>query len=240
MKQIKPTKEFYALFDFMHEYFNRELFGNALKSVMITVTRKNSMGYYSPERWIKETKISSDEIAINPTYFNQFPLIEILQTMVHEMCHQWQHHHGKPSVNYHNKEFANKMTSIGLMPSDTGKEGGAKTGPTMADYPIESGLFVKAANKFTKEDKFKLLWFDRISSITNNTERNDLYNDLNLAPELLQISNNSTTVAVPSKPKPSKSKEKYTCPACNINIWGKEDLNIICGDCGNNFEMIIK
>jgi len=238
MKQIKPTKEFYALFDFMHEYFNRELFGNALKSVMITVTRKNSMGYYSPERWIKETKISSDEIAINPTYFNQFPLIEILQTMVHEMCHQWQQHYGKPSVNYHNKEFANKMTSIGLMPSDTGKEGGAKTGPTMADYPIESGLFIKAANKFTKEDKFKLLWFDRISSITNNTERNDLYNDLNLAPELLQISNNSTAAAI--KPKPSKSKEKYICPACNINIWGKEDLNIICGDCGNNFEMIIK
>lgn len=231
----KPTKEFYDLFDFMHGFFNRILFDKKLKPVMIVITRKKSFGHYSPERWINEKKIRSDEIAINPAYFNQFPLIEILQTMVHEMCHQWQQHYGSPSINYHNKEFANKMISIGLMPSKTGMVGGAITGPTMADYPIKGGYFVKAANEFVKSAKFNKLWFDRLNTAAGSVV-GELYNDLNLAAELLHVFNSEAIAAVPSTARPTKSKEKYTCNTCNLNVWGKLGMNIICGDCGNNFE----
>ena len=41
---------------------------------------------------------------------------ELMQTFAHEMCHQWQFHFGNPSRRaYHNKEFAEKMKSIGLL-----------------------------------------------------------------------------------------------------------------------------
>lgn len=50
------------------------------------------------------------------------------------MTHLWQYHFGKPGRRgYHNKEWANKMESIGLMPSSTGQPGGDKTGDKMAE-----------------------------------------------------------------------------------------------------------
>ena len=40
---------------------------------------------------------------------------DILGTLVHEMCHQWQHELGNPSRSgYHNKEWGNKMKEVGL------------------------------------------------------------------------------------------------------------------------------
>ncbi|MBM5564638.1 SprT-like domain-containing protein, partial [Klebsiella quasipneumoniae] len=81
---------------------------------------------------------TTDEIAMNPAYFAVCPPEEIMQTLVHEMAHLWQHHFGKPGRRgYHNKEWAERMEEIGLMPSSTGKPGGAKTGDKMADYIIE-------------------------------------------------------------------------------------------------------
>ena len=31
--------------------------------------------------------------------------------------------------------------------------------------------------------------------------------------------------------KQDKSKVKHTCPDCGLNVWGKEGLNVVCGDC---------
>ncbi len=51
----------------------------------------------------------TDEIAMNPSYFGVVPLLEILQTLVHEMAHAWQFHFGEPGRRgYHNKEWADK------------------------------------------------------------------------------------------------------------------------------------
>jgi len=59
--------------------------------------------------------------------------METLQSLVHEMVHQAQAEfpdiYGRPSPrSYHNKWFAKTMISVGLMPSATGKSGGAQTG----------------------------------------------------------------------------------------------------------------
>lgn len=29
----------------------------------------------------------------------------------------------------------------------------------------------------------------------------------------------------------SRSKVKYTCPACHLNVWGKPGLLLLCGNC---------
>nr|WP_025465377.1 SprT-like domain-containing protein [Acinetobacter baumannii] len=94
------------------------------------------------------------------------PLLEVLQTLVHEMVHAWQFHFGKPGRRgYHNKEWADKMEAIGLMPSSTGKPGGARTGEKMADYAIPGGLFMQATDKLLTQD-FKISWLDRFPPMT--------------------------------------------------------------------------
>ena len=132
----------YAGFQDAYNHFNRALFGGELPQCLITLQRKgkNNHGYFSPLRFRsrKTTDVYTDEIALNPDMFSQVDDREIMQTLTHEMVHLWQHHFGKSSRGgYHNKEWAQKMEDIGLMPSSTGKPGGRKTGET--DAGLSSG-----------------------------------------------------------------------------------------------------
>jgi predicted SprT family Zn-dependent metalloprotease len=221
-----PTKEFYELFQFIYDYMNERLFKNELPKCMIVITRKNqTFGYFSPESWINEKKVKSDEIAINPTLFKKFPLLEILQTVAHEMCHLWQYHFGSPSRRtYHNKEWAEKMIQIGLMPSDTGKEGGKMVGQKMGDYPIKGGLFSDLAEEILEKEYFSKLWYDRSSYVTavSSDENGNEEESENEEGE---------------EEEKKKTRYKYSC-SCGINVWGKKDLKIICGSCGMDFEMV--
>src|SRR3546814_15117619 len=87
-----------------------------LPRCLITMQReKRTYGYFSRRRFVHTVdQRSTDEIAINPSYFAVVPLIEILQTIVHEMVHAWQAHFGKQSrPGYHNQEWAAKMEESG-------------------------------------------------------------------------------------------------------------------------------
>ncbi len=55
-------------------------------------------------------------------------LPDTLSTLVHEMCHVWQHHTPakKCRGGYHDRVWGAKMEEIGLMPSNTGLPGGKK------------------------------------------------------------------------------------------------------------------
>ena len=119
----RPTPATYHQLQTAYDWFNENLFEQALPDCLITLQRKSrAMGYYSPQRWTNAHGEKTDEIALNPAYFANHSLKELLQTLVHEMCHQWQQHFGKPSRNgYHNRQWADKMESVGLMPSSTGE-----------------------------------------------------------------------------------------------------------------------
>lgn len=241
MKQV-PTLEFYNLFQFIYDYLNEHLFKNELPNCMIVITRKtDTFGYYSEKRWINKENHMTDELAINPMFFNQYPLIEMLQTMGHEMCHLWQHHFGKPSRrSYHNKEWGRKMQSIGLMPSNTGKPGGHTTGQQMMDYPIPEGVFIKACAEMIKNPAFETLWYDRTSNFK-------ILNTIFDTPEEKPTSDQEildflyTTFLIDSPiitASSDRSKNKYQCPGCKANVWGKRNLNIVCGDCDLDFAPI--
>lgn len=204
-----PTDETYTAFQRAYEFFNRELYNGELPDCLITLQRrKRSCGYFSPQKFRHiHQGIVTDEIAMNPAFFMEHGEIEILQTLVHEMAHLWQAHFGKPSRGgYHNKEWAAKMESLGLMPSDTGEEGGKKTGQSMSDYPIQGGDFLAACGKLLATG-FHIPWGDVPDEKT----------------EASQGGNGSNRL-------------KYTCPGCGSNIWGKPKLNVVCGDCMQHFE----
>jgi hypothetical protein len=157
-----PTSEFYGVLQEAYNIFNQKLFDGELPNCMITVQRKKSTyGYFSPERWVDDDGEKTHEIALNPAFFAGSSFIEVFQTLVHEMCHLWQHEYGNPSRGgYHNKEWAQKMEDIGLIPSNTGKEGGKKTGQKMADYPEHGGDFEKVCVELSKSGLF-VKWVDR-------------------------------------------------------------------------------
>ncbi len=66
----------------------------------------------------------------------------VISTLVHEMVHLWQQEFGTPSRSgYHNREWAEAMEAVGLMPSDTGLPGGKRTGQRVTHYVVPGGRF---------------------------------------------------------------------------------------------------
>ncbi len=73
------------------------------------------------------------------------------------MVHLWQFHFRKPGRRgYHNREWADKMLEVGLVPSDTGLPGARVTGDRMSHYVMESGPFDPVFHSLSLS-----LWFDR-------------------------------------------------------------------------------
>ncbi len=250
---IKPTYEFYSQLQQAYDWFNKTLFENALPSCLITVQReKNMLGFFSPLRWSNEGEKNVHEIALNPAYFANSKIVEVFQTLVHEQCHLWQHEFGRPSRSgYHNREWADKMESIGLMPSSTGRPGGDKTGQRMSDYLIETGQFKQACIELI-ESGHQFRWADRRiprSDILNLSQ----HSVIPLSPEqdgstLLQplIPSPESLLSLPmatliphfehhAEQQKAKSKTKYSCPICDINVWGKPNLHIRCEACSELF-----
>ena len=205
---IKPTKETYERLQQAHEHFNKALFGGTLRNALITFQRrKGSFGYFAGARFQNDAGQQADEIALNPMHFASRSQRDILGTLVHEMAHQWQRHWGQPGRGrYHNKEWAEKMKSIGLQPSDTGVEGGKETGETLGHYIISGGPFDVAAARLLGKG-FALTWKD--------------------AP---QLSDQATgeSAAEPATPKSGK-RVRYCCPDCDLKAWAKHDVRLLCG-----------
>lgn len=229
IRKVDPTTQAYAELQAAFVHYNDALFDGKLPFCLITMQReKRTYGYFSAGRFLhRQDKSRTDEIAMNPSYFGVVPLLEILQTLVHEMAHSWQHHFGDPGRrSYHNKEWGAKMEAIGLMPSSTGKPGGAKTGEKMADYPIAGGRFMLATDALLTTD-FKISWVDRFTPHTGIAA-------LLVGPEGGQDDESEDgELASLLSPMPAGSRsnrEKYRCPTCNAQAWGKPGLSLLCGE----------
>jgi predicted SprT family Zn-dependent metalloprotease/ribosomal protein S27E len=238
-----PTQQLYGALQTAYDHFNKTLFDSSLPPVLFTTQRqKNVMGYFSLNRWVDNGGTRCSEIAINPAYVGRSALLELLQTIVHEMAHCWQFEHGKPSRRaYHNKEWAVKMEDIGLMPSTTGRPGGNKTGQKMSDYPIAHGAFIRECETLVKLG-FGLPWVDRFSLVSadggDSSLSSEIMESLDLNEELAEqlTANLDTLMGNESsfddvEPVINKPKTSYSCPDCNLKMWGKPGLSVSCNDC---------
>jgi predicted SprT family Zn-dependent metalloprotease len=151
-----PTGDQFGAYGQVFDYFNRILFDGHLPRIILNFSRRaKSMGFFAAERW-RQGAEHTHEISLNPDVLDR-PLLESMQTLVHEMVHLWQHEFGRPSRRgYHNSEWAGQMEVIGLMPSTTGKPGGGRTGQKMSDYVIEGGPFDNAFRAMPPE--YQLPW----------------------------------------------------------------------------------
>lgn len=130
----------------MHAHFNKTLFTGELPAdVIVTITRERRVrGVFRAIAWTDATT-RLPEIALAPAAFAGRTRALIASTFVHEQTHLWQWCFGKPGLRgYHNKEWADRMTALGLEPSSTGEPGGERTGRAVSHYVIEGGPFTDA------------------------------------------------------------------------------------------------
>lgn len=258
MSNVKPTEEAYAELQHAYDFYNRGLFESRLPSCLITFQRqKRTFGYYSKDRFGTRDGRKTDEIAMNPEYFAVVPMVEVLQTLVHEMAHLWQQHFGKPSrACYHNVQWADKMEEVGLMPSHNGLPGGKRVGQSMGDYVIGGGRFDQETRRLLASG-FAISWLDRFPAMpparlvpsppliegcqqspdrtTSDTigEDDDTGDDDDsiIAAAWRPPAASNPDLVENQKMGNRSNRSKYTCPGCALNVWGKPGLRVICGEC---------
>jgi predicted SprT family Zn-dependent metalloprotease len=160
---MKPTIQQAQAFQGLWEYFNRELFGEELSGeVLLNFSRKGKvLGFFAPDRWEgRDGQGSIHEISLNPDYLKR-DFKAVMGTLVHEMCHQWQHENGTAArKGFHNKEWGRKMKDVGLFPSSTGQEGGKETGDKVSHYVVEGGKFEEKYGVMREELKLPFIAVD--------------------------------------------------------------------------------
>ncbi len=205
LQKDKPTLQQFHAYQAAYDYFNESLFCGTLRPCLLNFRgrSKRNLGLFFPSRWSRSDGTATHEIALNPDVLKR-ALVETMSTLVHEMCHQWQEDFGEPPKgNYHNRQWSQKMESIGLAPSNTGEPGGKKTGRQMTHYVMRDGAFDRAWRAMPKS--VLLPWLS------------------GEAPK---------TAPAPSK---NKNKVNYVCK-CGNRVWGKSELLIQCGICGEQYE----
>ena len=153
-----PTDQ-HAQFQAAFAFFNERLFDGRLPAAMITMQRrKNAHGFHRQDSFAAKSDAATiDEIALNPDSLSRNDRA-ILSTLVHEMVHLEQRAFGKPGRGaYHNRQWAEWMERIGLIPSSTGMPGGKKTGQKVSHYIVDGGCFDAACAELTSGG-FALRW----------------------------------------------------------------------------------
>ncbi len=250
MARLNPTTQTYNQLTRAYDFMNTALFEKKLPDCLITLQREyGAYGYYYPARFALDTdlKISTDESALNPQYFREEGRKdrEVISTLVHEMAHLWQHHFGKPGrARYHNKEWSEKMKTIGLHPSNIGEPGGAEVGDQMSHYIVTGGSFAKAYEKL-KKSGFALEWMEYPAHIIKLVQSGALaadkvddfiadgedYDSLDMALVAKALNLNEGEKPAKKAKKPDTSKVKQTCPICDLNAWAKKGAELVCGEC---------
>jgi hypothetical protein len=206
-----PTNQEYTAYDEAYDYFNRHLFAGQLPACLITLQRsRHAYGYFSPKRFISRNhgQNRTDEIALNPDTFAECSDKDILSTLVHEACHLWQAHFGKPGRRgYHNRQWAHKMIGLGLRPVSLDQPG-KMTGQAVTHDIIPGGPFDVAAEHLLATG-FQLTW-------------------QSIAP---QLSGSLFLLGENGAARHDTSKRKYKCSTCGLNVWAKPKVSLVCGQC---------
>lgn len=92
-----------------HARYNAERFGGALKRVAVRVSRRMRarLGHYAPAQHGRPA-----EIAISRRHLRRHGFADALETLLHEMVHQWQDEQGHPLG--HDRRFREKARAVGI------------------------------------------------------------------------------------------------------------------------------
>ena len=236
-----PTLALYTTLQAAFDHFNERLFADRLPHCLLTLRSASRVyGYHHAGRFISPDGKVIDELGMQPGFFTLQPIEAVMSTLVHEMVHHWQNHAGTPSPsNPHNREWADKMVSLGLQPSNTGLPGGKKTGRSMSDYILPEGAFLPACRDLLAQG-FALPWLDRhapakpeaLVAHQRALETAGVTVEMSAAP---MVSLPTEVAGKPSvwmpPPKKPPTRFRFNCPSCATSAWASGDARILCGVC---------
>jgi hypothetical protein len=235
-----PTLSIYSAFQEAFDHFNGHLFGNRLPACLLTLrSGRHTLGYMHKRRFVNLDGTQVDELAMNPAYFALRSTEEVLGTLVHEMVHHWQNHFGlRQTATAHNREWAAKMRSLGLMPSDSGLPGGKQTGQRVSHFILPDGPFVQASLALCQTG-WTVPWLDTRLSMAPEKMR-EFRTLLAQSGEALVSSEPPIAIAqargitlglMPPLASETSSRMRYVCPQCNVRAWAAPETALECGDC---------
>jgi hypothetical protein len=237
---MNPTADTYAALQAAFDYFNQQLFAGSLPPCLITLrSSPRAYGYLHRRRFVNLAGEQVDELGLNPGYFALQSREEVFSTLVHEMVHHWQHHHGQPARSVaHNKQWAAKMEAIGLMPSATGQPGGKRTGQQMSDYILPGGAFLAACAGLPPAAA-SLPWLDRHVAMApaQMRARREALAASGLAavpgtPPFDEATAERMALAVrqpAARARPVRLRQR--CPDCGVSAWSAPEVPLSCGHC---------
>jgi predicted SprT family Zn-dependent metalloprotease len=205
-----PTLEQNTVYNGLFDYLNTALFNDMLPPAMLVASRNANVigGYYAPDQWVNDDGEKIAEVALNANVMGSGDIPNLVQIVIHELCHHYQQHHGKPGrKGYHNKEWVKLAEEIGLEVTAHDNKSGGKTGCAVSTELKPGGRAETAILNMPESLYFP--W----------------------------LAGNMETPGEPGaepKAQPAKNKSnrvKYSCPVCGVNAWAKPGVLIVCGDC---------
>lgn len=93
-----------------HARLNKERFGGKLQPIVVRVSRRmrSRLGHYAPAQ-----RGQPPEIAISARHVKRHGFEQALQTLLHEMVHQWQDESKLPLG--HGADFRRKAAAVGIV-----------------------------------------------------------------------------------------------------------------------------
>ena len=196
------TKKEYSGFEEAYEFFNKRLFGNALPPCLITLQRKaRCHGYYSPHRFRSR---SDQKTQTDEIALNPDQFIgDSDKEVLSTLVHEMAHCWQNHFGTPSRRGYHNKQWAAKM------REIGLM--PSATGRPGGMCTGQRMSHYIIEGGKFDLSARSFLSKgFQLNWESNG---------ELL-----NEGIA-------DRGKNKYTCPACNLNAWAKPGANLVCGTC---------
>lgn len=238
---MTPTLAMYTALQDAFDHFNAELFEGELPQCLMTLRSSNRVyGYMHSRRFVNLAGQQVDELGLNPGYFAIQSIEEVMATVVHEMVHHWQNYFGSPVRSMpHDREWAEKMQAVGLMPSHNGQPGGKRTGRRMSDYILPDGPFIVSVRRLS-DAGFELPWYDSHVAMSPEKmlERRSALESTGEATvgatapiEMALEQGIQLPVAVPTPARKPPQRERFVCLQCGIRAWAAPETALECGTC---------
>ena len=219
MKELTSYNRTVQYLNKVFKLINAEYFDGSLE--MPTITVQSTVGAYghvtTSKIWKNEKGVATYELNIGADYLAR-PIENIVATLIHEGCHLYAMQNDiKDTSNngvYHNKRFKILAEERGLSVSRHDKYGWTTTEPTeeTINFCIDNDL---QEIMITRDTGFSFVGINRGGKAGDGAD--------NLM-----------------KPKTKRGNSiKWTCPCCGAIVRSTKILNIVCGDCNEQFVMEI-
>lgn len=217
MKETTKMSRIAGQLEKMFREIDRDSFGGILEVPIITI--QSTPGAYGHVTVAKSWNRKHDwarELNISANWLTR-PIEEVAATLIHEMVHIYNLQNGIQDCSrggtYHNKKFKEEAEKHMLHVEKHDKYGWTITSPTdeLLEYILDKG------------------WPDMLSGM------NPLYG-LGGASGKPEPGPDTATPDGQKEPRKTSSR-RYQCPGCKSIIRATKDVNVVCEDCNEKFEL---